>query len=82
MTNTSHLTKIEGVKLAWHSSVDLQAVRGTDDVERLYLEGKEVTLDYTKHMCPTQQVINFCHAHTKRDQAAFLKFFRANTWII
>ena len=69
-----HLTKIEGTKsiIAWHTSQDIQALRMTDESERLYLNGKEVHLT-VHHLHPTQQVINYCMGYG--DRRAML-----NTW--
>lgn len=47
------------VRLAWVEGEAIEAVRGDDGIERLYVEGREVPLTASHHH-PSQQVINYC----------------------
>ena len=61
MQNIGHLTLIRDAELiAWHNTIDIQAVRTADGNERLYFNGKFVPLDSKKHHTPTQMVLNYC----------------------
>jgi hypothetical protein len=60
--NMSHLSDllIDGVVIAWHTSLDIQAVkvRGVDG-ELLFIDGQQIKLN-TSHVKAVQQVINMC----------------------
>lgn len=76
----THLTKIEGATIiAWHRTLDLQAVCIADGVERLYLRGIEVKLDPRRHFHPTQQVINYCMCETRSQRSQYLAFLQGLT---
>ena len=68
---TEHLTKIEHARpVAWHNDEDIQAIRIGESCEELYVDGKFVPVD-----CPVQEVINYCHARTKRERTRFRAYW-------
>lgn len=64
--NTAHLTCLpEGAVLeAWHTTLDLAAVRLPNGKEQLVIDGQAYDLPADWHH-PTQQVINICHLSRK-----------------
>jgi hypothetical protein len=72
---TSHLSKVPGTLIAWHSDEDVQSVKAVDGTERLYVDGRLIPLTDTHHHA-TQQVINYCSSG-KRERCARRKFWAA-----
>lgn len=55
--------------LAWVRNEDIKAVRDLDGTEHLIVDGRRIPLT-SDHVHPTQQVIGYCMAQTKRQKKA------------